>query len=477
MLPPERERFQMDKFISGQYPDVEGYFCIEVKVPASMEYVYLLQGLVAQMCHYWNYSGTGDNRKLPAQLCENAYEATDWGACMDCEGVADCIETSEPVQDALEQNTVNNINNSMTVQQALQQQIQQQLAANNPVVGSDDDLFYGMTGCDPNKIWGASDSLIEWLNINNVDFFEKLVAAITPADRATVMSETIPGFAGGVLGEGLSAAMTFLAGALKTNYEAFYDTAYANALKCELFCLSRGDCSVTIDQLYALFSARVGDTFIDFYSGFIFAVTGSWTGSQFADVMMFVQVGAFKFMGGFGGLLGVNPLANAIAEGYNDPDDDWITTCDDCPPEWCLKIDATNGLDTLFFATGSLGAQAVWTGTGWGANAAIANSRITIGISLPSAHNMTQIRVVLDADITNGDTNTTGLLEYPSFAVVEVQPAVTPVLFDLGVLPVQQFAIDCIADANHAGVLITSEITEIWLSGIGTPPDIGDPCP
>jgi len=461
------------RIIADEYPLTAGFRCVEIIIPDDDSYLQVLAGFVALLGRNYAWQGTAEDRESRSQLWREAYALTDLEQCMSCEDVADCIEENEAVQDALEDNLINNINNSSDVYNALQQILQQQIAAENPVADSADNLAYGVEDCDFDKIKGMADSAVAWLNQNNIDFFERLVVATTPAARAAAMSAEIPGFSGGVLGQGLSTAITFLSGSLKANYEAFYDTAYEDALECEIFCLASINCSLTVDNLYALFSARIG--FVElvptFYNGFIFAVTGTWSGTQFADVMMFIQIAAFKFMGGFHGYMGINPLANTIAEGYNEPVEDW-DDCD-CPEAWCIKIDATNGLDTLFFPTGGLGAQAVWSGTGWARNDAVAPSRITIAMSMASAHNLISIRVVNTLEIDNGDTNTKSLLDYPSFAVYESQPALADVTFELGVLAVQQFAIDCVSDANALGAPVPGEIIEVYLTGIGTPPEIG----
>lgn len=459
-------------------PIVEGTRCVEVRIPDDDAYMPVLAGLVALATKWFNWQRDPTHKGADlAKMWQNAYRETDWEGCMTCEDVENCIETDEGVQDALEQNLITNINSSTSVQTALQQQIQQHLGAENPLPQANTNLIQGLVDCDFDALYGMADTLVEWLNQNNLDFFERLVIATTPYARASALSEEIPGYSGATFGELASAVATFLSGTLKTNYEAFYDTAYADALKCEIFCLARDSCSLTVQQLYALFSSRLGivTPLESFYGGLQVAVFGTWTGSQFADVAMFTQVGSFLFMGGFARLLGINPLQNAIVEGYNDPDEDW-TGCD-CPDTWCIKIDAANGLDTLFFATGTLGAQALWTGTGWARNDAVATSRITIGIDLGAAYNMSAIRVVNSQAITNGDTNTKNILDYPSFTVLYTEPAAADVTFQFGeFVPVQKFAIDCISDSAPNGAAVPGEIIEVYFYGTGTPPEIGTSC-
>jgi len=318
--------YRMPKQVASEYPVVEGTRCVSVQIPDDVAFLPVLAAAVAALCNTWSSVGTVDDRRAYAEMWQRAYAATDWEGCMDCADVADCIDTSPDVQIAIE-----NV-------------IQQQQGAENPVStnAAGANLLSGLDGCAFNNLWGAIDDFVDWLNDNNTDFLDRITSASTPAKRAAVLSDSIPGFTGAALGGSLSAAITFLSSQLKGEYEENYDTIYADGLKCELFCIAKENCTLTIRDVYLVLAARVGYTPADqlFYSGLIFTVFGEWTGTQFADVMMFTQMGAFLFMGGFGGYLGVNPVSNALAMGWDDPSDDWMVKCE-CPDTWTYILDST----------------------------------------------------------------------------------------------------------------------------------------
>lgn len=318
---------QVAKQYASEYPEVEGTRCVSVHIPDDDKYLPVLAAMVASLGNTWSSRGTVSDRRLWAEMWQKAYAATDWEGCMSCDDVADCIDSSEVVQIA-----INNVT-------------QQQQNGQNPIAPSvaNANLLGGLPSCDLNALWGAQIQFVEWLNDNNTDFLDRLTSASTPAKRSAVMSQMIPGFNAGALGEALSAAITFLSSQLKGEYEEGYDQIYENGLACEFFCLAQEDCELSMVHLYQVLSARVGFTPAAdaFYEGLIFAVFGEWTGSQFADVMMFIQVGAFLFMGGFAGYLGVNPLANAMSNGFDQPDDDWQDECD-CPELWTYQFDSAS---------------------------------------------------------------------------------------------------------------------------------------
>lgn len=322
------EFYEVAKQQANGFPVVEGTRCVSVQIPDDDSFLPVLAAMHAYLGNTWSTMGTPDERRAWANMWQRAYAATDWEGCMSCEDVADCIENDGGTQIAIT-NVIN-----------------QQVGGQSPLSATNQgaNMLTGVPGCALDNLWGAMSGLVDWMNANNEDFLERIATAGTPAERGAVLSENFPGFTGGALGEFLSASITFLSGQLHDGYEASYDQMYADALACELFCIAQETCSLTVRQLYLVLAARVGYTPAGdaFYQGLIFTVTGSWTGTEFADVMMFLQVGAFLFMGGFGGYMGVNPLANALTMGFDDPSNDWMTLCA-CPDMWTYTLDsATN---------------------------------------------------------------------------------------------------------------------------------------
>jgi len=326
-----------------QFPIVEGMTCVQVKLPDDLNYVYLLQGFVAQMTNYWAYKGDTEMRKAVALLMQAAYDATDWDECMNCEKIIECFQTDDDVKEAFAQLLIDLLQNNIAVQNAVAQAAQQAKNGEAPLSSESQNgnMLEGLPSCAYNNLWGAAVGLVEWLNANNEDFLDKIAVAATPASRGAALSKGIKGFSGAALGEALSVAMTFLSSQMVNNYDAFYDVDYANQLACEIFCISQGSCEISLRQLYLIFAARVGYTPTEdlFYQGFLFAVTGEWVGVNFCDVMMFVQVGAFLFMGGFQGWDGINPITNALSLGWDFPHDDWQVLCE-CPDIWTHTLHA-----------------------------------------------------------------------------------------------------------------------------------------
>lgn len=349
----------------SQYPEVEGTRCVQVKIPDDDAYMPVLAGLLSIATKWFNYARVDKAKaRAVAELWRNAYLETDWDECMNCEKIIDCFENDADVQEAFKQLLLQLLQNDIDVQNATAQAVQQAKNGEAPLSSDSQNgnMLNGLPSCAFDNLWGASVGLVAWLDLNNQDFLDKLAVAATPAARGAALSKGIKGFSGAALGEALSVAVTFLSSQMVNNYDAFYDVDYANQLACEIFCLSQGSCEISLRQLYLIFAARVGYTPTAdlFYQGFLFAVTGEWTGVNFCDIMMFIQVGAFIFMGGFQGWDGINPITNALSLGWDSPRDDWMTLCE-CPDIWTHTIhadDITSGLlvlpdDTVGSITGT----------------------------------------------------------------------------------------------------------------------------
>lgn len=315
-----------------------------------------------------------------------------------CERMINCITTDTDTQDALKAYILNLINTDIDIQEAMQQNTQQDLTDENPINVNQqgNNLLPSGVTCNLDSLNGSVISAIEWLNRNNEDFLDNLAVAATPAERGAAMSKGIPGYNGDALGEAASVAITFLTSQMVNQYDAFFDIAYENDLREEMFCLFKPGCEITIRQLYLLFAARIGyaTPAETFYEGFLFAVTGSWTGTNFCDVMMFAQLGAFIFMGGFAGWEGLNPLQNAIVDGWNEPNSDWMTEYD-CGDFWTHVLTATDITSGLLVLPDTL--VGTITGTVITQTSGVAFGQDITGISFnvifPSIQNIAGVRI------------------------------------------------------------------------------------
>lgn len=253
-----------------------------------------------------------------------------------CALVIACITDDDDVRAALEQWFVDTLPNSPAMQQVINQSYTQNLPGQvlpPSVTGAN--LIPGTEGCSNNQIWGAVSNFVDWMNLNNVDFLEKFEVLTNPIENLSNLLDSVGGVDVTVFGSALTEWINFIQDSLKENYDASYTTAYRNSVACDLYCISLVDCDLSLDDALTYFMGRIGsislpETLLD---GVVYWVTGVWTGTQFCDVMMAMQLAAFKFGNTFIGLLGMPSVQGALRLGYDQPTDDWVTLCEVCPEE------------------------------------------------------------------------------------------------------------------------------------------------
>jgi hypothetical protein len=313
-------------------------------VPDNVEWLSLVTGCLAQLTFGWYYNkNSGDWEAARDRAKQMYFEFQDQnGLCdvIDCDEVADCIESSENVQQAIRNWLDANYQFSPSdyppnVPLPTDQRNADRAGVFNP-------------SCDPDILWAQSVQLVEWMNerisqaldvieaTTNTFEFAGAVAQITGLDEISVDAA----FAyGGLLQEFIG-----------ENYAAGYSDVYRDELACVIFCAAQGDCEISLDDLFNLFAGRVQAYFgTSGAFGVLDDVIDYLTGSAI-DGTIVVDAAFFLLWGGVslanwivGGLandveIGTKSLNLLLKLAVNDANDDWILLCDDCPEAWAVSF-------------------------------------------------------------------------------------------------------------------------------------------
>lgn len=250
-----------------------------------------------------------------------------------------CITDNPDTRDALNQWFLDQLgDNESNVYQTLNQWIYEQSQGSSPgqkpgpgVTGGN--LIPNLVDCNLPSLWGAEIIFLRWLDKNNIDFLENIEVLTNPIEN---LSEVLTAFAGvdpTIFGSALLKWVSFIQDSLKENYDAQWTTAYENEVACGLFCLAQENgCELSLEDVFLYFFERLGainlpETLLD---GVVFWTTGIWTGTNFCDVMMTMQLAAFYYGNKFLDLLGVGQIAAAMQLGLDQPNDDYLVLCEDC---------------------------------------------------------------------------------------------------------------------------------------------------
>lgn len=247
---------------------------------------------------------------------------------MNCDDVANCIETSPAVNSAItEIITNNNYGDRNTV-----------IGAGNPVFDS----------CNEDIIFGATTYLIDYVNTSIVDALEIIEVSTNFIEAIQLWAENAPFPIVGQLASRLLQAIAWIQDNIAENYLANYTTGLRDTYRCDLFCIwmESPDCKLTAGDVALYFASRVGaQSFFSTLSDSItFLIAGVWSGPQIVDAMfalVMISMTADDAIGWFR-INGLYEWNVAVALGSNNPDADWSILCDECITEtWCHDIDFT----------------------------------------------------------------------------------------------------------------------------------------
>jgi hypothetical protein len=358
-------KFTIPRFDANEAPDVSELRCVTVFVPDDVEYVRILAAMVALTTQRTNWEGAEDDRVRRAEMCLVGYLATDWDGCMDCDGVADCIETDEGVQDAIAEAIRNNINIQNAIAETYNPLAQ---GANPPASVTGAPLYTPVPDCDLNTLFGQIDSLIEHMATNNTDAQEIIESQTNVVERAKILLSGLPGIGILPIDEIIGYVQGLWSDDLIEAYNANDTEAYRDEVKCALFCIARDhDCALSIDDVYTYFGNRLSVTLDDTLEEIInYLILGTWTGTEVNDLFFLAQCLFIKNGNKFFPIIGLKTFGVMMALG--EPSDDWLLLCDVCVSGWSHRFNATDGwgdwgaeLDTLLHPIGEL-VGGVWEG-------------------------------------------------------------------------------------------------------------------
>lgn len=296
-------------------------------IPDSVEWLALVTGCLKQMQFgwYWN-KDSGDWEAARDRAQQMYFEFQDQnGACdvLDCEEVADCIETSEAVQDALLAFTNSTYN--------------QGIAGSGEMSEADQNSdILGQAGCNSDTAWGNALNIVQTLNRRNVDFLETLEALTNNQEAVDYIIDAIPILETLPIDDFISIADK-VRDWLNDAYLAGYDLDYELERACEIFCLIKESptCTLTYAQLRDFYwdKARALAVFEDAFTSAV-QIIEAWAnwdetfGEIVVDVMCAMQFGFMNFLNsGFGYTF----KQFKVQSSAGIPDDDWSVNCDSCP--------------------------------------------------------------------------------------------------------------------------------------------------
>lgn len=303
--------------------------CYTIHIPNAVQYRAALLGQLNILgeWHTWDHPTDGTecaDCEEAAQLWRNAIAGASFSDdCeaipMSCDDVADCIETSQAVQDAIADQIINNTTNTTNIYDTSNH--------GTPLTpGQRGQPISTSLDCEEDSLFGSVSEVVAQLDKNNRDFLEIIEVGTNTRERVSQVIAAIPVIETLPVNE-IVDYVDKLQSEILENYEAQWTTAVFDTYRCELFCiaLEKPDCILTFDDYFAYFEARVGASLdpSNFLQALIqYVILGTWAGTTVIDIMMVTQLGIMREASNWVGV-SLRTLQTIGALGANNPDGDW----------------------------------------------------------------------------------------------------------------------------------------------------------
>lgn len=270
-----------------------------------------------------------------------------------CEKIAQCINTSEAVRDAIGDIFTSDIDTPQYEQllEKLREDLEQTISPVNP------------TDCN-DSLWGACISFVEVLNRNALDYLELLETS--PIDQTLELANNVANapLLDEVGLDAITGTISWAIDQLFDYYVASYTDEYRDALACEVFCRVKNTCAISVNDFYEVLKERAQVSVLDPNDIVQVAVSlaqivFSGASDRVVDVWFYWNLelarlgntlaNANGVVASFGFGNAMTRLKTQLKLGFNNPDSDWELLCDDCPSVPTIEIYETNGASTLDF--------------------------------------------------------------------------------------------------------------------------------
>lgn len=271
------------------------------------------------------------------------------GTAVTCEEIADCIDTSEEVQNAITtnpqillQNLMANANSGIGDIPAIDAATSTTMNTPQGIGTAKDDDIKDLENCDLNMLWaGIRDGIVQRLDDNARSALEWLVSKADVGERATALVGAIPVF--GAMAQAVLDQMVELAPDMLNLYEAYSSIAVMDEIACEIFGLVCSQCRYpTYQEVFSYYAAAgitgiddLDDILIAAATDFLFAST-ELAALAFYHTMIAYELIVLGLGSKFYGLSGSSALVTLATLGEDFANDNWQTLCEDCDEPYAV---------------------------------------------------------------------------------------------------------------------------------------------
>lgn len=204
--------------------------------------------------------------------------------------------------------------------------------------------------CLDDYIFNQCVVLVELLNDITIDIFEAIEVGTNQLERWAIVTSGVPA-TGQVIpvDEGLQFVDQLIEEVFE-DYIGAFDTALKNEIACDIFCIAKDSCTLSLDDVISFYEGKVGSLSVEdpvtlLQDIVAFVNTGDFPGDLPVYLMHLLTLSLMKLAQNVFGIDFAGLYLQVIAAG-DTPNNDWELLCDECPTEIC--VDLTTGANGWF---------------------------------------------------------------------------------------------------------------------------------
>jgi len=265
---------------------------------------------------------------------EHPNDFTGGGLVSICDAIADCIDNSPIVQDAIRRQ----LGDSGTPYSP---------DSPNTLIGTDstylsDELVNTGLKCTPDELAGECVAIVEQLNVIATDYIEKMIASSGFGEAILTTIEAIP-FVGHLSSNDVGLYLDWITDEVLTQYNGAYNTTLRNEAACLLYAIVCEDCELTIDDMLQAFAGKVsvGINPSETWLNFIQNIVGLTLSNEIVYGIWTVILAVWKAGNVFLGINSTTALTYAASKSTDIAPS--LIGCDPCGGDFTITFVANRG--------------------------------------------------------------------------------------------------------------------------------------
>jgi hypothetical protein len=308
-----------------------------------------------------------------------------------CQKIADCIETSDVVRDA--------INNYLS---------SENLTGGNGSIGADgeipgsvsnDNLIDGSASCSDANAYAMAEGITDFVFDTVQQFFDLVDLATNAIELSADLLDNAPWFVA-IAGSTLVEYTIWLQDTAEISWQVFDSPTERQNVACDLYCIIQANgCELSFDDLYEYFAGKspipiAGNTLTDIVANLVNQSGASAVGNSSLALLFGAIAAGSRFMG-----IGSVGQFAAWLYALKDDTDNNYTLCDACSDwEETFNFISSNG-GWVAIVAGGTSRAAYDAGLGWGVGSR--GDQIRIGVQLPKAATLLEMDIEI-FDLASG---------------------------------------------------------------------------